>query len=164
MAWSRTRQGDGAGTRAHQEVLGLGLIGLQQDEKVCAKSVNLIAMGTNAASQHLECPGRDFANPGQVQCPAVDQQVPHRPHCPRRMAHSSQMRPLGDLHIWRAMPPSGRDKTTIPPAWTQAWAKVWGTGELPAGLQAARQHAQSHNTPQQHRRVFFILNEFNVIN
>jgi hypothetical protein len=47
--------------------LGLGLIGLQQDEKVCAKSVNLIAFGANAASQHPECPGRDFANGGQIQ-------------------------------------------------------------------------------------------------
>ena len=69
------------------------------------------------------------------------------------MAHSSQMRPVGDLHIWRAMPSSLRDKATIPPAWAQDWAKVLGTGELPAGLQAPRHIAHAKNTPKTHHRA-----------
>jgi len=69
------------------------------------------------------------------------------------MAHSSQMRPVGDLHICRAMPSSLCDKATIPPAWTQACAKVLGTGELPAGLQAPRHSAHAKTTPKTHHRA-----------
>jgi hypothetical protein len=54
------------------------------------------------------------------------------------------------------MPSSLRDKSTIPPALAQAWAKVWGTGELPAGLQAPRHSAQAQNTPKTHHRVLII--------
>jgi hypothetical protein len=54
------------------------------------------------------------------------------------------------------MPSSLRDKATIPPAWAQDWAKVLGTGELPAGLQAPRHSAQAQNTPKTHHRVLII--------
>jgi hypothetical protein len=54
------------------------------------------------------------------------------------------------------MPSSLRDKSTIPPAWAQAWAMVLGTGELPAGLQAPKHSAQAQNTPKTHHRVLII--------
>ena len=66
------------------------------------------------------------------------------------------MRPDGDLHIWRAMPSSLRDKATIPPAWAQAWAKVLGTGELPAGLHAPRHSAKADNAPKTYQRILII--------
>ena len=66
------------------------------------------------------------------------------------------MRPVGDLHIWRAMPSSLRDKATIPPAWAQAWAKVLGTGELPAGLHAPRHSAKADNAPKKYQRILII--------
>jgi hypothetical protein len=51
------------------------------------------------------------------------------------------------------MPSSLRDKATIPPAWAQDWAKVLGTVELPAGLQAPRHSAHAKNTPKTHHRA-----------
>jgi len=51
------------------------------------------------------------------------------------------------------MPSSLCDKATIPPAWTQACAKVLGTGELPAGLQAPRHRAHAKTTPKTHHRA-----------
>jgi hypothetical protein len=54
------------------------------------------------------------------------------------------------------MPSSLRDKSTIPPAWAQAWAKVLGTGELPAGLQAPKHSAHAQNKPKTPHRVLII--------
>jgi hypothetical protein len=54
------------------------------------------------------------------------------------------------------MPSSLRDKATIPPAWAQAWAKVSGTGELPAGLQAPRHSAHAQNKPKTLQRALII--------
>jgi hypothetical protein len=58
--------------------------------------------------------------------------------------------------MWRATPSSLRDKATIPPAWTQAWAKVLGPGELPAGLQAPRHIAHAKNAPKTHQRALIM--------
>jgi hypothetical protein len=131
-------------------------MGVHGDEQVCAKSVNLVALMAHTASQHLESPGADFEHLGRFHGQRSARQHRHRPHWPRRMAHSSHKRPLGDLHMWRATPSSLRDKANMPPAWTQACAMVLAAVELPAGLHAPKQSAQAQQHPNTHQWILFI--------